>query len=59
MKLAKAYGLTRLVRDLLWLFKHIGRLPRDKLEEISLSAKSLSEKIEKLKCAEWYGGRDR
>jgi DNA-binding PadR family transcriptional regulator len=52
MKLAKAYGLTRLIRNLLWLFKHIGKLPRDKLEEISLSAKSLSEKIEKLKSVE-------
>lgn len=49
MKLAKTYGFTRLLRDIMWLFKHIGKLPRDKLEEISLDVRMLSEKIEKLR----------
>jgi DNA-binding PadR family transcriptional regulator len=52
MKLAKTYGFTRLVRDIMWLFRNIGKVPRDKLEEISVDARTLSDKIEKLRSVE-------
>jgi outer membrane murein-binding lipoprotein Lpp len=36
----------------MWLFRNIGKVPRDKLEEISLDARTLSDKIEKLRSVE-------